>query len=289
MQPFDYFRPRSLSEATTLLSDFGSAARLLAGGTDLTVGLRHQLISPKVVVDLKRIAEFAAGIAVAEGGLFVPATVTMAKLVGNTLVRQHFSALVEAAAVVGSPQIRNRATLVGNICNASPAADTVPALVVYGASVVIHGKGAAREVPVIDFIQGNRRINLQPGELVVAVRLPIPQGPFGAAFGRITRRRGVDLATTAVCCGIGPSGKAMLALGAVSPRPLLVEDKDGVFSNPDMAVAERMARLDGIVGHAAPISDVRATAGYRRAMLKVLAGRTFDRARQRMHLWGQNV
>jgi len=289
MQLFEYHRPSSLSEAAALLERHGTDARLLAGGTDLTVGLRHHLIAPKVVIDLKRINDIAAGIEITDGSLRISAKTTMAKLVRNALVQHHFPALVESADVVGSPQIRNRATLIGNICNASPAADTVPVLCVYGASVIVYGKGGEREVPVVDFIQGNRKIDLQRGELVVAVKLPIPKTAFGAAFDRVTRRRGVDLATVNLCCGIGPSGRAVLALGAVSPRPLLLEDADGAFSNIDAAAAERMAGLDGLVGQAAPISDVRASADYRRAMLKVLAERTLARAQDRLQEWGQNV
>ena len=125
---------------------------------------------------------------------------------GNKTVRRCFPALAEAAAVVGSIQIRNRATLVGNVCNASPAADTVPVLAVYSAVVKIIGRGGERSLPLIDFIQGNRRTALVAGELATALCIPFPSKPFGSAFARVTRRYSVDLAAVNVCCGIDGSG-----------------------------------------------------------------------------------
>lgn len=281
MLPFRILRPRSALEVMALLDEYRGGARLLLGGTDLTVGLRHGIITAETVIDLKRVQDLPSGIEATDGVLRVGANVLMADLVSHPLVGKHFPALVEAASVVGSPQIRNRATLVGNICNASPAADTVPVLVVYGAEVHILGPGGTRAVPVVDFIVGNRKLDLGTDEFVDCVRLPLPDAPFGAAFDRITRRRGVDLATVNMCCGIGPDGKAKLAIGAASPRPLLIPDQDGIFSDETAGPADREAALEALVSQAAPISDVRASAEYRRFMLKVLGRRTQRKARER--------
>ena len=156
---------------------------------------------------------------------------TLSEIEAHDIVRIRLPALAEAAAVVGSLQIRNRATLVGNVCNASPAADTVPVLAVYGAFVRMRGPGGERSLPVVDFIEGNRQTALTAGELVTAVSIPLPDCPFGAAFARITRRRGVDLATVNLCCGIDAAGVTRFAFGAVSARPLLLQDADGILAD----------------------------------------------------------
>lgn len=281
MRPFRYVRPIRIQEAIGFLEEHGAAATLLAGGTDLIVGLRDGKIAPRVIIDLKRTRDLPPIIAEADGCLTISATVAMNDVAKHKTVRLHFPALAEAAAVVGSIQIRNRATLVGNVCNASPAADTVPALAVYGAVVRLLGSGGERRLPVVNFIQGNRRTALAAGELVTAVSIPFPNQPFGAAFARITRRRGVDLATVNLCCGIDNAGATTFAFGAVSPRPLLVRDV-GTLADP-YAVAEAKAiALDALISKASPITDVRGSAEYRVAMLGVLAERAQRRAAERL-------
>jgi carbon-monoxide dehydrogenase medium subunit len=288
MLPFSYHRPDRLADVIGLLARDPGGARLLAGGTDLTVGLRHGTASAQVVIDLKRVADLPPEIAVSATEIRVSATVTMTQLVAHPGVADHFPALIEAAVVVGSRQIRNRATLAGNICNASPAADTVPVLALHDAAVHILGPDGARAVPVVDFVQGNRRIDLRHGELVTAVVLPIPEAPQGAAFDRITRRRGVDLATVNLCCRIDAGGRLRLAIGAAAPRPLVVDDAEDSVARAG-SPAGQAAALAALLGVATPISDVRATAAYRGAMLGVLAERTRSRARERLLQGGQHV
>ncbi|MFJ6453952.1 FAD binding domain-containing protein [Paenarthrobacter sp. NPDC091669] len=281
MQPFAYARPGSIAETVDLLSAHPEA-RLLAGGTDLTVGLRDGRITPPLVVDLKRIEDLPPVIEATGSQVRVSATAQLTDLVADKAVQKHFPALVEAADVVGSIQIRNRATLAGNICNASPAADTVPALAVYGAAVVVAGPDGEREMPVVDFIQGNRRTALGPGEFVIAVVLPIPQEPPGVAFARMTRRRGVDLATINLCCRVDRSGAVSYAFGAVSPKPLLVCEP-GVLTDPESTPEQKERALAVLVAHAKPITDVRASASYRLAMVNVLGRRTLKIAVQRLN------
>ena len=183
---------------------------------------------PSVVVDLKRARGLESTIVQVGSSLRVGARSVMADLLADERVRTHFPALVEAARVVGSAQIRHRATLVGNICNASPAADTAPPLLVYDAAANIVGPAGARRVPVAEFFTGPGRTVLSRGEIVSSIDLPIPEGRTGAAFTRLTRRRGVDLASLTVSCLIKPSGGARLAFGAVAPTPVVIED-DGAF------------------------------------------------------------
>jgi CO/xanthine dehydrogenase FAD-binding subunit len=282
VRSFRYLRPSSLQEVIGFLEEHGAGARLLAGGTDLTVDLHYGQSIPQVVIDVKRASDLSPVITEADGWLTISATVPLTEVEGNKIVRRRFPALAEAAAVVGSIQIRNRATLLGNICNASPAADTVPVLAVYGSVVKILGRGGERSVPLVDFIQGNRRTALAAGELATAVCIPFPSEPFGSAFARVTRRYGVDLATVNLCCGIDGSGITTLAFGAVSPRPLVVQDSDGVLGDPFAPADIKSGVLDALISKASPITDVRASKEYRLAMLKVLAIRAQRRAAERL-------
>src|SRR5438132_2566262 len=180
---FQYVRPDTVDEVVALLGAHGPAARLLAGGTDLLVRFRLGHVRPAIVIDLKRADGLSDRITEADASLRVGARVVMADLIADERIRRHFPALVEAARVVGSVQIRNRATLAGNICNASPAADTAPALLVYGATVNLAGAGGRRHVPIADFFVGPGRTVIGTGELVESIDLPIPSRPAGAAFG----------------------------------------------------------------------------------------------------------
>jgi len=281
MTPFDYMQPKSLSEACAAWAAHGASARLLAGGTDLNVALRHGHISTALVIDLKEVAELRGDICEAAGALRIAAGTTMTALLTYLDQRQIFPALRDAAAVVGSIQIRNRATLAGNICNASPAADTVPVLAAYDATVEIVGPSGTRMKPVETFIEGNRQIDLQTGELVAAVHIPLPTGMQGCAFDRITRRRGVDLATTNMCCVVRDDAPVTMAFGAVSPRPLRVTDKTGDLADARVDPDARAAAIEKITAHATPISDVRAQADYRAAMLHVMAARALAQAQDR--------
>ncbi len=282
MKPFDYLVPTHLADASAAWAEHGSSARLLAGGTDLTVALRHGHISTDVVIDLKQVEELAPEIASDAGQLRISAGTTMTTLGAYLAEHDLFPSLQDAAAVVGSIQIRNRATLVGNICNASPAADTVPVLAVLGASVEIYGPGGFRTRPVADFIEGNRQIDLARGEIATAVLIPLPDTRQGCAFDRITRRRGVDLATTNMGCIIGQDGDVVIAFGAVSPRPLVLRDESGVLGDPSADADTRAGIIRTLADRATPISDVRAGADYRSAMLSVMAERALGQARMRL-------
>ncbi|MEM6729319.1 MAG: xanthine dehydrogenase family protein subunit M [Pseudomonadota bacterium] len=282
MQPFDYMSPTDLAEASEAWAAHHGASRLLSGGTDLTVGLRHGHLSTDLVIDLKSVDELQPRIGPDAGRLRISAGTTMTGL--ERYLRDHglFPALQDATSVVGSIQIRNRATLAGNICNASPAADTVPVLAAMGAEVEIYGPSGKRTKSVADFIEGNRKIDLGMGEIVTAVLIPLPKTERGCAFDRITRRRGVDLATTNMCCTISAEGEAIFAFGAVSPRPLVVRDESGALSHPGANAADRAEAIRVLADHAKPISDLRANADYRTAMLCVMADRALDVAHGRL-------
>ena len=278
MQAFRYERPQTLDRAVALLDSYGPDARPLAGGTDLIIGMRQRALLPKVVVDLKAVPELRPDIRLADGQLSVSADTVMSDLAADNRIRAQFPALAEAAAVVGAVQIRNRATLAGNICNASPAADTAPALLAYDALVVAFGPGGTRRIPIEAFFTGPGQTTLARGELVIAIELPVPARPAGSAFGRLTRRRGADLATVSACVSVDGSGVTRLGLGAVGPRPLLATDDTGVLADPGADRDEQAGALARLVLTASPISDVRASREYRLSMLGVLSQRVLRAA-----------
>lgn len=268
MTTFDYHRPDSLVEASELLGRDDAVA--LAGGTDLLVAIRHHKSRPAVVVDLKSISEISGTLDIEGDLLRVGGGVVMSQLIRDEHMNRHFPALVQAASVVGSIQIRNRATLAGNLCNASPAADTVPPLLAYSATVTISGAEGSRTVPLEDFFLGPGSTVLARDEIVTSVELPIPTTRIGSAFARVTRRRGVDLASVNLACALEPSGMIRFGFGAVGPTPLLAES-----TLEDLSTDDGWSRL---LAATSPISDVRAGADYRRAMLQVHSRRAFQAA-----------
>jgi carbon-monoxide dehydrogenase medium subunit len=280
MRAFQYHRPSTLTEAAELLNRYGPEATVLAGGTDLLVRLRKGKKYYPQVIDIKHIHDLEAEIRLDEETLCIGALANMAAVAGHPLVRQHYPALAEAAGLVGSVQIRNRATLAGNICNASPAADTAPALLIYNAQVKIYGTGGERLLPVREFFLAPGRTALQRGEMVIGLELPLPSQPCGSAYQRLTRRRGVDLATLSTACRVDAGGNAVFAFGAVAPTPLLARD-DGQWL-PVMDTAQRDAQLQALIEHASPINDIRATREYRLAMLKIITLRALESAFQRL-------
>ncbi len=286
MRPFVYLRPATLDQAIAALSEPAAVPYLLAGGTDLIVRLRRGQLRPTIVIDTKRIRDLHDEIVAVDGGLRFGARVTMSSIMQDARVRQHFEALVESASVVGSVQIRNRATLVGNICNASPAADTVPALLVYDAVANVVGPNGSRSVPLAEFFAGPGRTILTRGEILESVDLPFPKQPVGAAFGRITRRRGVDLATINLCGLIGATGVTRFAFGAVAPTPFVATDDSGAVAANGTDAAAHADALRALFSRARPITDVRGSQEYRTAMLEVMTERTWhvaaDRLRRRL-------
>ncbi len=283
MRTFAYERPTALADAIALLAAHGPRARALAGGTDLVIRLRDRSIRPDLVVDVKRIAELERSIRQADGRLVIGARTTMTEIARDERIRRDYTALAEAASVVGSVQIRNRATLAGNICNASPAADTLPSLLVFGAEIVAAGPEGSRRVPIDELLVRSGVTTLGPDELVTAIELPLPTGPRGSAHVRRTRRRGHDLASVTLTCLVGAGGPTRLAYGSVGPRPLLVEDETGVLADPAASADERLRVLDGLLAAASPSpTSMRASPDYRLAMLRVLGLRAADAAAARL-------
>ena len=279
MRAFAYERPTRLDDAVSLLVEHGSDARLLAGGTDLIIRLRDGTVRPRVVVDVKRVGELGADLREADGALAIGARAVMTDIAADERIRRDFTALAEAAAVVGSIQIRNRATLAGNICNASPAADTSPALLVYGATVVAAGSSGVRRIPIDEFFVRSGVTTLRGDELVTAIELPAATMARGSVHVRRTRRRGHDLASVTLACAVHADGTTRLAYGSLGPRPLLVVDDSGVLADSGASDGAKLERLEALFVDASPSPrSMRASPDYRLAMLHVLGLRAVERA-----------
>src|SRR6185369_2641876 len=288
MRPFAYERPASLAEAFAILAAHGDGhAALLAGGTDLLIRLRDGTIRPHVVVDVKRIGEISDAIVERDGHLVVGARAAMTEILADERVQRDFPALADAASYVGSVQIRNRATLAGNLCNASPAADTAPALLVYDAVIVAAGPAGERRIPVDDWFVRSGVTTLAPDEIVTAIELPLPMASRGSSFARRTRRRGHDLASVTLACTISPDGLARVAYGSVGPRPVLAVDRTGALADPSAAADAREAAFTRVFADASPSpTSMRASPDYRLAMLRVLGARALEQAAARLAAGG---
>jgi carbon-monoxide dehydrogenase medium subunit len=270
-----YYRPRTTAEAVAALAGEPASARVIIGGTDLLVALRHRTVEPTLLVDLKSAVDLRAPIAVDDEGITFGPTATMTAVAEHPTVRAWFPGLVEAALLVGSVAIRNRASLIANSANGSPAADTSPPLVALDAQVTIASTAGERTVQLRDFFLASRRTRCAPGELVTSMRVPRPRRGSSSAFERMTRRRGVDLATCSIGVAVDPDGSMTAGLGAVGPTTLL----GGPTGPVDVSSAEAVtAAIDQLVAPATPIGDVRAGQAYRAAMLRVLAQRAIRRA-----------
>lgn len=270
-----YYRPASTAQAVAALAAEPASSRILVGGTDLLVAMRHRNDLPALVVDIKSVQDLPAPITVDEEGVTFGPTATMSDVVAHPVVREWFPGLVEAAVLVGSVAIRNRASLIANSANGSPAADTAPMLVALDASVTIVSVSGERTCSLRTFFLGPRRTQCGGGEMVTSLRVPRPASDSSSAFERMTRRRGVDLATCSVGAVVGADGAITVGLGALGPTTLL----GGPVAAIDMTSAEQLERaIDVLLAPATPIGDVRAGKPYRTAMARVLARRAVLRA-----------
>ena len=283
-----YHAPASLAEAIALLAELGSEAGVVAGGTDLVVaarGGRRRL--PSALVAIHRLSELAGISGTPSGGLAAGALVTHADLERSDLVRRRWSALADAAALVGSPATRHVGTLGGNLCNASPAMESGAPLLVYEASVELHSTSGTRSLPLADFLLGPARTALAPGELLTGVTVPPqPAGRVGSAYLRLDYRAAMEIAVVGAAALValdadGRCTEARIALTAVAPTVVRAADAETALRG-QMPTAERVAAAAARAVEAArPIDDVRATARYRTAMVPVIVRRVIELALKR--------
>ncbi len=272
-----YEVPKTLEAAIALLAGADGRGRVLAGGTDLLIQLRSGRAEPELLVDVKAIAEMRAVVAAA-GGYRVGAAVTCMELIENEAFAQVWPGIVDGVKYIGSIQVKGRATMGGNLCNASPAADSVPALIAAGAVVCIAGPQGRREQPVETFVTGPGKTTLAKGELVVSLLLPRRAPRSGDAYLRFTPRTEMDIAVVGAAVNLtlddqGVCGSARVSLGAVAARALLVPEAAAALIGTRVDAAAR-ARLAAAASAACrPIDDKRGTKEYRIKVAGVMAER----------------
>jgi len=282
---FDYFAPASLEEALDLLAELGDAARIMAGGTDLMIRMRRGAIRAKAVIGLKRISGLDRISFDKRNGLLIGATALLADVAAHGAIRRHYPALADAAACTANVQIRNMGTVAGNVCNAAPSADNAPGLIVMGAEAVVLGKGGEWRIPLERFFLGPGITALASGEILTAITVPVPPPHAGAAYCPISARSKVDIAAAAAAAMVvmdGPTCKeARVALGAVAPTPMRARRAEKFLKGQQLT--EEVIREAGLLAakEARPISDMRAGAGYRREMVRVLTRRAIGEAMKR--------
>lgn len=268
---FEYFEPEKVEEALSLLDKYGNGAKVLAGGTDLLIRMKKGEIEPKYLVNIKRIREL--DFITENGELRIGAATTLRKIEKSHIVKERYSTLFEAVKALGTIQVRNMGTIGGNICNASPAADTAPALLSLCAKVKISSSKGERTIPLEEFFAGPGKTVLLPNELLTEIQIPHqPQG-VGSAFLKIARVS-ADLSKINAAAVIEREGNTCkscrIALGAVAPTPIRIKKAEEMLSGGKFK--EELVRKVALVvsGEIKPISDVRSTVEYRREVSKNL-------------------
>ncbi len=280
-----YEAPDSLADAVTLLARANGAARVLAGGTDVIVQMQTELIEPELLVDIKKIPELRR-ITVERTGFRLGAAVTCMELIEHQGLAAAWPGVIDGVQLIGSVQVKGRATLGGNLCNASPAADSVPALMAAGAVATVIGPQGRRDVPVEAILVGPGKTSLAPGEIVESFWLPLRPSRSGSAYQRFTPRTEMDIAVVGVGVHLaldvhGVCTRARVALGAVAPTVLMVEDAAAALigTRIDAAALDRMATATSAACR--PIDDKRGTKDYRIKVAGVLAKRVAQQALER--------
>lgn len=280
---FEYDEPQSIKDACEVLTAFGEAAKPLAGGTDLMVNMKKRVVQPSRVLSLKKLKD-CRRIEQSGGTIVIGACVLVAELIQNRIIAERLPALQAGAQALGSPLIRNLATIGGNICSARPAADLPPSLLVYGARVVLHSEQGPRTVPLSDFFTGPGQTVMRADELLTAIELEAPPAGSGAGYLNLGIRQVQDIdvingaAYLALNPGDGTIDTARIALGAVAPTPIrsprAEQTLQGQKPSPELFVQAGQAAQNDC----APITDFRGGAAYRKAMTAVVVRRVLETA-----------
>lgn len=274
---FDYLEPTSIKDAVSLLTQYSGKAKVIAGGTDLLVQIRNKAIKPEYLVDIECIPGLGYIRYDSSRGLSIGALTTNRTVEKSAEVRQNYPVLSQAASQLASVAIRNVGTIGGNLCNAAPSADTAPSLIGLEAKAKIVGPGGERIVPLEDFFTGPGETVLKVGELLTELRLPIPSPSTKGVYKKHSMRGSIDLAIVGVAAIMTMEGElcrdAKIVLGAVSPTPMRAKQAEKVLKGKKItdALVEKAANMASTESR--PITDVRASAEYRREMIKILTKR----------------
>ena len=291
MKDLDYAAPKTIAEAIALLNKHTDKAKILAGGTDVIVQLREHRRDADVLVDIKRIPEVNELTCDAKKGLVIGAAVPCYRIYEHKDIVKLYAGLIDAASLIGGIQIQSRASLGGNLCNASPAADSIPPMIALEGMCVIAGPSGTRELPVEKFCTAPGKTALGQGEFLVSIKFPPPKPNSGAAYLRFIPRNEMDIAVAGAGVSVvldaakSKCTSARIALAAVAPTPLLVPDAGATLVNGTLNDALIARAAAAAQAAAKPISDMRGDADYRRHLVGVLVKRALtiavERAREK--------
>jgi CO/xanthine dehydrogenase FAD-binding subunit len=279
---FEYVKPASLEDVVAILAERGTAAQVLAGGTDVVAQLRDDAIAPEVVVDIKGVPGLADIETVGER-LFIGPLVTFTDLIESELIRESFPLFYEMAVNVASKGVRNRATIAGNICSAVPSCDAGPVLLVHDARVLVLGPEGERSVPIDEWFTGPRKTDLRHGELVVGLELPASARACAGSYVKLRRYRGEDLAQASVAVLVSPDYEYRVAFGAAGPRPARARKLEAAIKGKEPSDEMLAVARKAVTRETSPITDIRATAEYRAHMLEVMLERGIRAAVARLN------
>ena len=283
MKSFEYFAPTSLEDAMGLLKRYGGKAKALAGGTDLLVQMKERTVTPSYLIDLKHIPGLSGIRHSKRQGLRIGALTTLNEILASESIEEKYPALIQGAEWIGCVQVRNQATIGGNLCNASPSADMAPGLIALDAKARIVGPEGARELPLEAFFRGPGRSALRNGEILTEVVISDPPPRSGASYIRHTPRVAMDIAVVGVGAYIALNGEkscedARIVLGAVAPTPIRVRRAERILKGKPLEepLIERAAQRASEASK--PIDDVRGSVAFRREIVAVLIRRTLKEA-----------
>jgi CO/xanthine dehydrogenase FAD-binding subunit len=273
LKTFQYHVPNSLEEACQLLFEFGSRGKLLAGGTDLLVKMKQKVLEPEHLISIGGIKGLKY-IQDDKSAIRIGALTELQEIADSGIIRQKAPILADAASKVGSLQIRNRGTLGGNICNASPAADTVPPLLCLDAKVVVRGNSGKREIPLEKFFLGPGKVDLQPGEIVTEIVVPEPPSGTKGVYLKLGRRKGMDLSVV----GVASLGRfrgdrfemIRISLASVAPTAIRTTRAEHILMDGPVDPHRIVLGASEAASECQPISDVRGSEKYRKEMVRVL-------------------
>ncbi|MFC1971148.1 FAD binding domain-containing protein [Chloroflexota bacterium] len=277
-----YFSPKSLQEAITLLSEYREASRIVAGDTDLLVQMKNRVAQPGFLINISGIRDLSYINYDEKDGLRIGALTTVGSVAKSSLVKDKFDVLARAAGTLGTPTIREQATIGGNLCNAAPSADTVPALLVLGARVKIAGEDGEKNIPIEELFMGPGCTIIKHDQVLTEIQIPDLPPQSGAVYIKQSRRQGADLAVVGVAVLVVIKGGIIddvrIALGAVAPTPIRARKAEEVVKGQklDDKLLDESGRVASL--ESKPISDVRSSADYRRKLVAVLVKRAIRQA-----------
>lgn len=277
MENFEYFEPRTLKEAVGLLVKYKRGARLLAGGTDVMIEMKGGYVKPKYLINLKKIKGLDKISFGKREGLSIGSLVTWTNILSSKPIHQYYPILRETASLIGCPQIRNIGTIGGNICHASPSADSAPALMIYEAQCVVAGPGRERNIPIEEIFAGVQKISLKQGEILRGFHIPTPDTGSKGCYLKFSPRRAMDLPIVGVAVLIRASDgifqDVKIALGAVAPTPIRARKAERFLSGkPIDDDTIRKAAKEAMM-ESKPITDMRASRDYRLGLVDELTYR----------------